>query len=213
LGVDRDDSEALSALESNYGVAVHSLTTGSALRDYHTVQSVQASIVKKHRPSTRRQLLNAAYPDDPETMITQRMLRQDGLSLVVLWERATARWSLVEIQAAMRCPKFVPYAGRKANVLGLPLDPTLLEASSLAAVLWLRQRDLDGRLNSLGVQGLKPGAGWSATVHHDPLADARDAAGLVPSATLVRRDHVAHRGRWQFSERAVFVSQLTPEAE
>jgi CRISPR system Cascade subunit CasD len=41
LGVDRDDSEALSALESNYGVAVHSLTTGSALRDYHTVQSVQ----------------------------------------------------------------------------------------------------------------------------------------------------------------------------
>jgi CRISPR system Cascade subunit CasD len=202
LGIVRDDQPSHDALDVGYGVAVRLDVAGSPLVDYHTAQTVAASIVKKRRPSTRAELLTSP---DRETILSRRTYRQDALATVALWARPTARWSLVELADALRRPMFVPYAGRKANVLGLPLAPALLSTHTLGAAFAERARmstlplvDMFGSPND-----------WGAEVAHD-RCDGFES-GLRLLRRDIRRDAGAHRGRWQFAERVVEISLIEAE--
>ena len=75
----------------------------------------------------------------------------DVVVLVALWPRETApRWSLKAIAEAMREPRFVPYLGRRACPLMLPLAPEIEAAADPAAALAARaERDRGLRLLSL----------------------------------------------------------------
>jgi len=202
LGLLRDDQAAHDALGAGYGVAVRADAVGAPLSDYHTTQTTGAAAVKRARPRTRAELLAAG---ERETILSRRAYRQDALATVALWARADARWSLEGLADALRRPVFVPYAGRKANALGVPLAPEIVSAATLADALAMRAvgpRGLDARR-------LVGDRRWGTEVSHDMIRpDDGFASGLQPFRREVRRDVPRHRTRWQFDERIVDVGLL-----
>lgn len=211
LGLDRADQEAHDALDAGYGVAVRADVPGAPLVDYHTTQTVDAATVRRRRPATRAELL--ATPDR-QTILSRRTYRQDALATVALWaRRADARWSLAELRDALRSPRFVLYAGRKANAFGLPLAPSVESAATLAAAL-ARRPSTPGALPALDTEQRRGAGGSPRDVHlevsHDPCEGFE--SGLRPLRRDVRRDAGAHRARWQFAERVVEVGVMPAEA-
>lgn len=208
LGVDRDDQEAHDALNVGYGFAVRLDAPGRPLVDYHTAQTVAASAIKKHKPRTRAAMLDCA---DRDTMLSRRAYRLDAVATVCLWSGQAARWGLVDIAAALTRPAYTLYAGRKANVLALPLLPRVREASTLndafSAHVAIPEelRDLRRRLFRKGMDQA------TSEISHDPCVGFE--SGLRQLRREVRRDTDAQRSRWQFAERAVDVGvpRLTDE--
>jgi hypothetical protein len=72
---------------------------------------------------TRREELAAP---DLGTILSRRDYHVDLAVFVALWPREAApRWSLKAVAEAMREPQFVPYLGRRACPLMLPLSPEI----------------------------------------------------------------------------------------
>jgi CRISPR system Cascade subunit CasD len=110
-----------------------------------------------------------------------------------LWQREGARWALNEIADAMRAPQWVPYLGRRACPLMLPLTPEIGSASDPVAALAARA----ARDCGLSLLSMRPTT--------DPVItlDAVDAHRFaLPHRRIeMRRDALASRQRWQFSLR------------
>lgn len=207
LGVERADQAAHGALVSGYGVAVRQDAAGTVLSDYHTVQTVAANVVRRERPATRAQLLGRPS-HELETILSRRTYRQDALATVALWTRDDPRWSLAELAAALLRPAFTLYAGRKANPLGAPVHPEIVEAASLAAALRGRRPGIAGVSDHL----LRGRDGWGREVAHDAVLGGEGAgSGLRMLRREVRRDIPVHRARWHFAERVVEVGLLEEE--
>lgn len=196
LGLDRLDQDAHDALDRGYGVAVRLDAVGTSLADYHTAQTVASAALKGTRPGTRRALLAS---DEPQTILSRRGYRQDACATAAIWVREEARWPLAAIRDALRAPHFVPYAGRKANPFGLPLDPTIVEGTTLADVLQQQTR-LRSTLGEMlpRLRWLPPG---DREVAHDPCDGF--SSGLEKRRRETRRDAAPQRERWQFSNRTV----------
>jgi CRISPR system Cascade subunit CasD len=203
LGLTREDQSGHDALDTGYGVAVRVDAFGTPMNDYHTTQSVAASIVKRRAPRTRAELL-ACEPR--ETILSQRAYREDALATIALWHRG-GTWRLEDLANAMRQPTFMPYAGRRSNVFGLPLAPVIAEAESLAAAFAQR------RVPPAGLESWKTdrrhSGGWGPEVAHDPCVGF--PSGLQPMQRVVRRDSSPHRIRWQFADRIVEIGLLPDE--
>lgn len=210
LGIDRDDQGAHDGLDVGYGVAVRQDSAGTPLVDYHTAQTAVEGTVKalKKRkvPLTRRALLDKRH-GDPQTILSRRGYRQDALATVALWAHAGARWPLHELAERLRRPVFVLYAGRKANAFGLPLDPAVVAADTLAAA-FAHRADVPRALDASRLQLAPVGA---REIAHDPCGSATEgfASGLRTVRREVRRDAGAQRTRWQFAERVVEVGVPT----
>jgi len=197
LGITREDQDAHDALNAGYGVAVRLDAPGTPMVDYHTAQTVAASVLKKARPSTRKQMLEAG---DKETILSWRTYRADSLSTVAIWAHGQPRWSLSEVEAALRRPQFALFAGRKSNPFGLPLCPKIVAAETLADAL--AQRPADSA--AIDVLRLKPKSGWVGEVAHDAADDIN--TGFTVRRRETRRDGKPHRTRWQFEDRTVVIS-------
>ena len=189
LGIEREDEDAHQALEAGYGMALRVERLGPVLADYHTAQVPPARRGRVFR--TRREELAAP---DLGTILSRRDYHVDVVVFVALWPREAApRWSLKAIAEAMREPQFVPYLGRRACPLMLPLSPEIEAAADPAAALAARaERD-----RGLQLLSLRPAA--------DPVVtlDAADARlfGLPYRRVELRRDALASRQRWQFNLR------------
>jgi CRISPR system Cascade subunit CasD len=207
LGLVREDQTAHDALETGYGIAVRLDLRGAPLSDYHTAQTVAESVVRKARPRTRAALLESG---DRQTILSRRGYRQDALATVAIWTRGATspRWRLLELADALRCPKFLLYAGRKANALGAPLAPEIVSAASIIEAFGARPpgvRGLDSRPFLRAEQ-------WGSEVAYDAIEPADGiTSGLQPLRRDVRRDVSIHRVRWQFLERVVEVGLLASE--
>ena len=203
LGLVREDQAAHDALDAGYGLAVRTDAPGATLADYHTAQTVAASQVRKKRPRTRAALLECG---ERQTILSRRAYRQDALATVAEWARAGARWTLEELSDALRRPAFVMYAGRKANVLGAPVDPSIVEASTLGDAFAMRPpmpRGIEAASRLIGSNA------WGREVSHDVIGPHDGfASGLEPYRRDVRRDASPNRSRWQFAERVVDVGLL-----
>lgn len=198
LGIDRTDQDAHDALDSGYGLAVRLDAPGRSLVDYHTAQTVAQAALRRNPPATRKAMLEAG---DRETILSWRSYRADALATAALWARPEARWTLSALGDALRRPVFAPYAGRKANPLGLPVNPRLVEAASLADAFAAHSAD---EVTELSV--LRPREGWGREIAHDPTGDI--ATGLHPVRSETRRDAKPDRRRWQFAERIVEIGRL-----
>ncbi len=199
LGLTRDDEASHTELDAMCGIGIRVALSGSAFIDYHTSQDPTDVAVRKYKPSTRRSALNCA---GPVTSLSQRTLRQDALSVVALWQREEARWSMQDLATAIRSPAFVLYAGRKANALGLPLAPALLTVDTLAAAL--------ENLPAFPAEfrRLEPADGWGREVAYDPCDSFDHGFANTETRTVRRRDAHPHRIRWQFADREVRLSVL-----
>jgi CRISPR system Cascade subunit CasD len=188
LGIEREDEDAQQALESGYGLALRVECMGPVLADYHTAQVPPARRGRVFR--TRREELAA---DDLGTILSRRDYHTDAVVLAALWQREAARWTLDEIASAMRAPQWIPYLGRRACPLMLPLAPEIETAPDPVVALAARaERDAGLRLLQLKANA-------------DPVVtmDAADARRFtLPHRRVeMRRDALASRKRWQFNLR------------
>jgi CRISPR system Cascade subunit CasD len=192
LGITHEDDASHAALSSCYGFAVRTDAVGRSLRDYHTTHHPEGKAARNLR--TRRAELEW---HDVGCIPTSREYRTDALYTVALWARPGARWPLDDLAAALRHPVFVPYLGRKACALSLPMLPEIIEAGSLPDALALRPA------LPLAVAELMP----IRLVDHPELACDADAVGVSASLITTRRD--GYRGRRIFAERAEHIANLT----
>ena len=120
LGVRRDDVSGQRAL-AGWRVAVSVLSRGTMFRDFHTVQTVPSSRIK--RPATRREAIEALDSGD-NPLITWRDYRSDCAFGVALWGGGAPE----NIRDALIRPRFTPYLGRKSCPLSAPMAPAVVEA-------------------------------------------------------------------------------------
>lgn len=188
-GVVRTDEAAHRSLETSLYYAVRTDAPGRPLLDYHTAQTPRAR--KGRTSATRREELAS---DDLHTVLSSREWRTDAFFTAVLWLRRGGTVDLREVAGAMRCPRFLPYAGRKSAPLGLPLNPAIIKADTFMDALTARtpndvEQDV---LRSIGADAASERI----------IAFDQDAPG-APADSLVerRRDAVVSRERWQFADR------------
>jgi CRISPR system Cascade subunit CasD len=129
LGVRRDDKVGQEAL-GVWRTAVAVLAEGALLQDFHTVQSVPSTTIK--RPSTRADALRALKQSD-NTSITRRDYRTDCAFSVVLWGGIDAQ----SVADALNRPVFTPYLGRKSCPLAAPMAAKTVQAEDATAALTL----------------------------------------------------------------------------
>jgi CRISPR system Cascade subunit CasD len=195
LGIVREDQAAHDELDAGFGMAVWANRVGTPMVDYHTTQTVAASVVKKRRLSTRAELMSVA---DRETILSRRTYREDALYTIALWSRSVSRWTLPVLEAALRRPVFVPYAGRKSNPLGLPAAPEIVSAATIADAL-IKRAD---HLWPAATAKARSWRTWDREVSYDPC-DGFESGLTGPVRRNVQRDARPHRMRWQFAERVV----------
>ena len=189
LGTEREDETAHQRLETGLHYAVRTDAPGRPFIDYHTAQTPKAR--KGRTFATRREELESG---DLSTVLSAREWRADACFTVALWPRPGRAVELDEIAGALLRPRFVLYVGRKSAPLGLPLKPEIVEADSFMEALDARQPNDEERsvLQRIHIDGVEDGV----------IAFDHDAPG-APADTRVerRRDAIASRVRWQFSDR------------
>lgn len=195
LGIRRDDAEGQRSLAA-WRTAVAVLLTGTPLRDFHTVQTVPAAIVK--RPDSRRGAL-AAAGRGANTVVTRRDYLMDCAFAVALWGGGNPEL----LAAALRRPRFVPYLGRKSCPLAAPMAPLVIAADDPIAAL------REARLPPFwdGPHGGRRAAVPDPTrpiliASDDPLGSGREET---------RWDVPLDRTAWHFGPRQVHIS--TPDGE
>ena len=205
LGIDRADAESQRALTTDYRVAVRIDSSGSLLTDYHTVQTVSASLVKKHAPHTRARLMAI---DDRDTLLSQRGYRQNAVYTVAIWAAHDARWSLDQIQRALREPAYVLFAGRKCNPMALPMLPELVSGETLAGAFVKRPPLPVPIERALRRYLLRRDAQWGRFVAHDACEGFSSGLASTNRREL-RRDIPTDRGKaWRFENRLVEFGEL-----
>lgn len=147
LGIERSDAVGQGTLK-RWKVAVSMLSESVPLRDFHTVQTVPSTKVK--RPNSRKQALNRLKEqalsklkkiDNP--VITRRDYRCDCVFGVALRDGP----EIEEARNALERPVFTPYLGRKSCPLSAPMAPHRIQAAN--AVEALNQAVLPPYLRSL----------------------------------------------------------------
>lgn len=201
LGVTRDQQDLHDDLDRSLGVAVRVDDAGRSRGDYHTTQTIAASDIRRSRARTRAAMLRAGTP---RTVLSRRWFLEDTAYTVALWQRGASSWALSALGDALARPTFVPYAGRKAHPLALPMRPEMVRATTLGDAL--RQRAAEARV--VGETRVR-GDTTPLEVAHDECEGF--VSGLTPIARQSRRDGGAHRSRWLFSDRPVFISLFEPQ--
>ncbi len=218
LGVPRSDDEGQQALSASWRFGLKLLSAGTLLRDYHTVQAPRKERKVVHR--TRREELGTATVVN--TLLSSREYRLDSISLIAVESTPEARWTLEELQSALRTPRFTLYLGRKSCPLAVPLAPQLIDAPELRTALDAPQLPLAelahlSRRSRNRATAEDPPTPWpSGTDRYRlrlgaprlyweqgmvPLRDTEPGGPLSPSFEFIRHDQPLSRRRWQFAPR------------
>ena len=196
LGIERADEDAHRDLQAALHYAVRTDAPGRPLIDYHTAQT---PVSRKGRTyATRRSELEA---DPLHTVLSSREWRSDSFFTASLWPRETGKANLQEMAEALRHPRFVPYLGRKAATLGLPMNPAVVVADTFLEAFRQRRPNNEeaGILNRIG----------SANTTATTIACDHDVPGIGTNVRIERRrDAVVSRERWQFADRLEAVIDL-----
>ena len=216
LGIPRHDEVGQAEIERSIGVATRTDAPGALLVDFHTAQApgelgIRTFIKREGRPmETRREELEASVDKDgnrrrPDTQISQRQYRVDAAFAVCVWLRVDdVRYSIETLADHLRCPVYTPFAGRKSAVIGLPFEPTLIEASDPVSALRDARFSLDDTIEKLILsKSAQRTYRWESDMTRWP--DVRH------HRIEVRRDRIASRARWQFLTREEHVHIETKE--
>ena len=188
-GRERTDETAHRQLDDGLYYAVRTDAPGRPFIDYHTAQTPKAR--KGATFATRREELESGALN---TVLSRREWRADACFTAALWPRPNAGIDLDTIAEALQRPCFVPYVGRKAAALGLPLAPAIIEADTFMAAFQARERNTEEStlLERIRVDDAE----------HGVIACDADAPGAPANVRIERRrDAVVSRARWQFADR------------
>jgi CRISPR system Cascade subunit CasD len=199
-GIRRNEDEIHQEMAVGYGFGVYVGSPGELLRDYHTTQVPPAK--GKAQYFTRRDELLSR---DLNTILSFRDYRMDARYVVALWiKHPSAPYELEDLQMAIKCPRLVPYLGRKACPLAVPMLPQLIEAENLKNAFTYYQVP-DSFLPELNSE-------IGANYYWEELDN--ESTGMDASMVYQRRDQNLSRKRWQFTERKeYFCSQSMQEEQ
>ena len=187
-------------LEDGLHYAVRTDAPGRPFIDYHTAQTPRARHGRTF--ATRRAELAS---DSLNTVLSTREWRTDACFTIALWLRSGGAVDMDDVAECLRHPRFVLYLGRKSAPLGLPLNPAIVEASTVMEAFRSRQPNDEERrvLERINAERMPHGA----------IACDHDAPGVLANGYVERRrDSIASRIRWQFEERLErIVSPDSPE--
>lgn len=210
LGLRREQEAEHHRLAQGYGMAIGVLSTGTLMRDYHTVQMPSQSLMKGHPHATRRDELAHARTA-LTTIISKRDYRENAGWLVALQEKAEVPYSLDQLSSALAQPRFVLYLGRKSCPLAAPLRPRVLQADSAmeAFKAYAAEHDQAREANRdrWGNEPVEALTALSRLVWDESI----DAGVDEPSLTAIRKDRLISRGKWQFGDRVEHVAFLEAE--
>lgn len=194
LGITRDDETAQQALANSVMLAVKQRSLGTLLRDYHTAQVLPTR--RGQRLQTRRDEL-AGSSRELNTILSSRDYRSDGLWTVAVWSTRKASVTLVELEEALRRPRFHLYLGRKSCPLAAPLAPARLATATLREAL---DHDFTALVpNERSALGLDDEALYCWEGAPDALDGGDD--GVESSEVW---DRPLNRRRWQFGPRTEY---------
>lgn len=187
-GTERTDEVAHQRLEDGLHYAVRTDAPGRPFIDYHTAQTPKAR--RGRTFATRREELES---EALNTVLSAREWRTDSFFTAALWPRQGRTIDLDDIAECFRHPRFVLYLGRKSAPLGLPLNPTMVEATTFVDAFNARQSNDAERMVLRRSDDEKA---------HRTIACDHEAPGAPRTGRVERRrDSVASRARWQFTER------------
>ena len=198
LGIRRADADGQRALASGFRVATATIMAGSLMSDFHTYQSLPSA---KGAPRTRAEALRQR--SDLATSITRREYRSDVWFEAAYAANSDARWTLEDLRAAFRAPRFVLFLGRKSCPLSAPLDPEILSGDDVGTLFFTRLAhskwlDPNGPLADHRARASRIGTIASERAEDLPAGNRRRRVHR-------RRDDPGDRLAWQFSDRAEFV--------
>ena len=185
-GIDRADEAAHQDLEESLHYAVRTEASGRPFTDYHTAQV--PSTRRGRTFATRREELRA---DKLNTVLSTREWRTDAFFTAAVWPRPGKTVDLDRLSQALHAPHYTLYLGRRAAPLGLPLNPVVVDAPSFLEAFAMRA-PTDVEQEVLGRIGPD---------ENPEIACDYDVEGLPDVRVERRRDSIASRSRWQFSDR------------
>lgn len=182
LGIRRDEEDRHIKLANSCLFAVRVDSMGLLLRDYHTTQ-----VPSSKRGVTHYTRKSELAGNDQNTILSSRDYRCDAAYTIAISMVKDALHSVVELAAALQKPVFALYLGRKSCPLALPIHPLIVQATTLHEALANIQNDA---LSDITAKN-------SALIYWEDGLES----GVAQNQTIMRRDAVRSRKRWQFSER------------
>ncbi len=209
LGLKRTQGDELAALDRGFGFAscVYDVAQEKqeekrskravrqqVMQDYHTAQSVELD--KKYHPRSRRTNLQVAR--NTHTILSKRDYICDAHYSIAIWVAEPSPWTLSQLGHALEHPVFCLYLGRKAHPLALPVCSRVIEAEHILGALqtYRNQHPLLDSTLFASTRWFRADT-WSAQLYWE----GNEPAGIDAYQTVIRRDRLASRKRWQFYER------------
>ncbi len=198
LGYRRGNDGQHQQLHDRLQLAVRIDAFGGLLTDFHAAQAPSQAELRRARKKTTiatraDELLRVA---DLTTILSRRDYYMDAVALAAFGELEPGDPSLEKIAEALTAPNFALYLGRRSCSPALPLAPRIVEAASIVEAL--RAHSGDDQYQ----QVLKLLSSTRNVAVRTILWEG-DVANTPPTTTLVRRDALLSRRRWQFTERHV----------
>ncbi|MEM1054715.1 MAG: type I-E CRISPR-associated protein Cas5/CasD [Bacteroidota bacterium] len=212
LGLRREQEREHRSLAEGLLYAVEVYRSGLLLRDFHTVQVPEKTLPAYGR--TRADALRHAKDQEANPLVSYREYRSDPYTIVALRVRSgvSLPWSLADLKAHLKRPRFPLYLGRKACPPALPLCPVILSAVRFAdAFKAARHREEVQQVARL-IHGNKDGPRFAERLAGKPdvlsdvfwEGDPDEWPGEAPVRTE-RWDHPTSRTRWEFAPRSEWV--------
>ncbi len=190
LGIRRNESDRLEALRDGYDFALRIDGPGSAMLDYHTIQTPRNR--KKRVFYTRRDETGPLLEpgEDLNTILSRREYLTDAVFTVCLQShKDSAPYSLSILAEALKKPRFTPYLGRKSCPAGIPFRPMVITGANRDEAF--ASYPADANLAAIGFDS-------SPTYVADTSPEKHHAAQFT------RRDFPAHFTRRQFNTRTEY---------
>ncbi|KFN49274.1 type I-E CRISPR-associated protein Cas5/CasD [Arenimonas composti] len=204
-GIERDDVDGQRRLGDGLLIAARVNADAALLRDFHSAQAPPEAALRGRPRRTRRDEL-AVAKDDLNAVLSDRYYYTTYAATVGIACEDGGR--LATLEAALRRPRFVLYAGRKSCPLAWPLDPHQVEADDWAQALQLHEDRAIPRLAEFGRFGVDR---WlrSRGGNYTHVGDAGEGEGkgVLPGElggiahVVVRRDVPVDTRRRLFKER------------
>lgn len=195
LGLDRQNDSAHLALATQCKTAVKAIGDGIRLRDFHTAQAPASNKKNLHLHTRKDELAGAGVA----ASLSFRSYVQDAYYIVAIWCEAEADYSLETLKQALQKPKYSLYFGRKSCAPALPLNPCLLQADTLKAVLDQYPPD---EVIGPGLKTARARYYWEYPIN----------SGLPADMCVDRYDDLVSRARWQFRARTEFSASVSTES-
>ena len=198
LGIERSEEAKHTELAAGLAFAVRIDEPGIIQSDFHTTQVPPTR--RNRRFATRAEEL-AVGNTDLKTILSRREFRTGSMYTIALWHngRNTMPMPLDDIRLALQSPEFVPFAGRKANVLMLPMSPRLVASDDIAGAFTAYDAGECPKQTAFKAEH------WLAPRNAGPkriFADADQVPRQLTDRIEQRRDIPESRAKWRFGLRA-----------